>query len=803
MEHLLQMNRHAKVYATVLLALALCLLATAFSTWRPADLTKFSAIFTLALAASGLRVLMPQMAGEVSFSLMFVLIGIVDLSLPETLLLGCTTLLIESIWRTGSRLSPSQVFFALANMSIAIACAQYVFDSRLFNGLRPRLPAAVVAAAVTCFVMNTFAVSAYVCLSEGASLLRVWRDRSRGRLAPYLLAAAVAWAYTLVSTRFGWAAGLLILPTLYLFQRSYSLYVGRLEDARAHAEELAGLHLRTIEALAGAIEAKDDTTHTHLKRVQVYAVEVARELGLREDELEALRIAAVLHDIGKLAVPEHIISKPGRLTPEEFEKMKVHPVVGAEILERVRFPYPVVPIVRAHHEKWNGKGYPYGLRGEEIPIGARILSAVDALDALASDRQYRRALPLSEAMAKIAAESGTSFDPKVIDILRRRYVELERRARSEAQVPQPSKLSTDMKVTSGAAPAAGFETAATVRLPGAAKGESVAGEALIGARSEVQAVFEAAPLEGGGLDIAESLSLLSVRIRRFVNYDAFAVYFIRDGELVPEYSVGEDYRLFRSLRIPMGQGLSGWVAENRQSILNGNPSVEPGYLNDANIFSTLRSALAVPLEGTSGVLGVIALYRENRDAFSVEEQQLLEALAPRIALAIEEAASAGTARPATESIGSFPDTAALLRHLESEMSRSRRLRMPLGLVVCHVHGLRRVRETSGPVEAGKALRSVASALRDGCRDFEFIARTGPAEFVMVAPGLTSHAAESRSARIGQIISSHGGYAVTLSTGAACFPDDGEDAIHLLRAADRRLLSSLRRHGQPNAAVSAR
>src|SRR5437016_10913736 len=169
---------------------------------------------------------------------------------------------------------------------------------------------------------------------------------------------------------------------------------------------MAALHLRTIEALALAIEAKDHTTHEHLKRVRVYAVEVAKHLKVPEEELEALRAASLLHDIGKLAVPEHIISKPGKLTPEEFEKMKIHPVVGAEILERVKFPYPVVPIVCAHHEKWNGKGYPYGLKGEEIPLGARILSAVDYLDALASDRQYRRALPLEEVIQRLAAASA-------------------------------------------------------------------------------------------------------------------------------------------------------------------------------------------------------------------------------------------------------------------------------------------------------------------------------------------------------------------------------------------------------------
>ena len=187
---------------------------------------------------------------------------------------------------------------------------------------------------------------------------------------------------------------------------------GKLETEKSHAEQVSSLHLRTIEALALAIEAKDETTGEHLQRVRVYAMELAKELGLSEDETEALRAASVLHDIGKLAVPEHIISKPGKLTPEEFEKMKIHPIVGAEILEQVDFPYPVVPIVRAHHEKWDGSGYPNGLAGEAIPIGARILAAVDCLDALASDRQYRKALPLDEAMAKVVADAGKSFDPE-------------------------------------------------------------------------------------------------------------------------------------------------------------------------------------------------------------------------------------------------------------------------------------------------------------------------------------------------------------------------------------------------------
>jgi putative nucleotidyltransferase with HDIG domain len=220
---------------------------------------------------------------------------------------------------------------------------------------------------------------------------------------------------------------------------------------------MAALHLRTIETLALAIDAKDETTAAHLRRVQIYAAGIGKELELSQPEMQALNAAALLHDVGKLAVPEYIIFKPGKLTLEEFEKMKVHPVVGAEILERVNFPYPVVPIVRSHHEKYDGARYPEGLVGDQIPIGARILSVVDCLDALASDRQYRQALPLDEAMEIVTREAGKAFDPNIVATVQRMYRELEKEAKS--QTADRAKLSTHVKITRGLAPATGLAIA--------------------------------------------------------------------------------------------------------------------------------------------------------------------------------------------------------------------------------------------------------------------------------------------------------------------------------------------------------
>jgi putative nucleotidyltransferase with HDIG domain len=372
-------------------------------------------------------------------------------------------------------------------------------------------------------------------------------------------------------------------------------------------------------------------------------MELAKDLGLNEDETEALRAASVLHDIGKLAVPEHIISKPGKLTPEEFDKMKIHPIVGAEILEQVHFPYPVVPIVRAHHEKWDGSGYPAGLKQEEIPIGARILAAVDCLDALASDRQYRKALPLDEAMAKVVSESGKAFDPQIVAILSRRYIELEKMA-NEEPLQSPPKLSTDIKVERGAAPDAGFAESAEPAMTGTAVSDEFS--TVIAAARQHGAQILTLSQQPVPLSTADFAALLAVRLKTMLPYDALAIYCPNSGVLAPEFVSGDNARLFDSLHIPLGEGLSGWVAQNHKPILNGNPTVEPGYLNDPTKYSTLRSALALPIEGPTGLAAVLAIYRTGYDAFTADDLRIAEAIANAAA-----GAFVSTAKPKAAATG--------------------------------------------------------------------------------------------------------------------------------------------------------
>jgi putative nucleotidyltransferase with HDIG domain len=750
-----------------------------FAHWNLADPARFLAFFLVACAASIMKVAAPAMAGKMSFNFIFVLIALTDLALPEALLIGCASVVIECVWRPNARTTLLEVFFSIANMTVAIACADAVLYLDSLQSILIEIR--IVLATAAFYLANTFPMACVIALSTQGSVLRIWKTKNPESAPLYGLGAAMACGFHEMARHTGWPAALLLLPVAFLLYRTYRLHLARAEDGLVHAESLANLHLRTIEALALAIEAKDNTTHDHLRRVQVYATEVGRELKLDENDLEALRAAAVLHDIGKLAVPEYIISKPGKLSPDEFEKMKIHPVVGAEILEHVQFPYPVAPIVRAHHEKWNGAGYPFGLRGKEIPIGARILSAVDALDALASDRQYRRALPLNEAMEKIEQDSGKAFDPEVVAVLRRRHVELEKKAKAASV--GTIKLSLDLKVERGAAPGAGFEAAApALRFSGAAHEPIEFLDALAAARADIQAVFESA-YEHGGCSLDELFSLLAVRMKRLIPHDAFVVYLVRDEKLIPQYVSGDNYRLFSSLRIPFGQGLSGWVAENRKSILNGNPSVESGYLNNPDIFSTLRSAISVPLSASSSVIGVLSLYHEGRDAFSKDQLRLVQSIAPKLALSIETAARVtDVSEPAFE----LPEAAVSVRYLDSELTRCKRVNTPVGVILCVVDGWSRMEAQLSRVESEALLRGLMLSMREGLRECDFIGSAGNGEVLLVLPGLSPSAVRAKASRLMQIAAGSDFDRLSVLAAEAISPEQGADVAELLSVADRRI-----------------
>src|ERR1700677_2829526 len=800
------MSFRAKLFITVTAALGMWAMADSLWHWQSVDLTRFALYLLVAVIASGLKIQLPGLDGTMSVNFLFILLSVLELNLPETLILGCTATLAQCLYGTQQKLVPVKIIFnVFSMMANAIVLSYFAYHDlqRLLGA--GTLPLLIITALVF-FVANTVPVAVVISLTEGKSARKVWAECHFWSFPFYMVGAAVVFAVGSISKHVGWQTSLLVLPLVYWVYRSYHLYLAKLatekkqvEIEKQNAEDVASLHLRTIESLALAIEAKDLTSHQHLQRVRVFAVEVAKELGFSEDEIEALRAAALLHDIGKLAIPEHIINKPGRLTPEEFEKMKIHTVVGSEILQRVAFPYSVAPIVRSHHECWDGTGYPDGLKGEQIPKGARVLAAVDCLDALASHRQYRNALSLDTAMEKVSSMSGSAFEPRIVEALKRRYRDLEKLAQLDpatAEAPaQPA--SPEVRIEPGVGPIGGVES--SFPMPSSAN-ETDFLTSIASARQEAQTMFELSQDLGNSLSLGETLSVLSIRLRKMIPYDSMAVFLLKENRLVPELVSGDNFRLLSSLNIGLGEGLCGWVAEKRKPIVNGNPEAEAGYVSDPTKFTALRSMLAVPLEGLNGVVGVLAMYRSDRDAFSADPLRILLAVSSKIALSVENALKYQQAEDSatTDYLTGLPNARSLFVHLSRELARCRRTGTSLAVMVCDLDNFKQINDLYGHLEGDNLLKDFAAHLNETCRGYDYVARMGGDEFVIIAPGLSPEAAGEKSSRLNQLAIEAGKKIagrelVGLSVGTAFCPEDSFDVERLLAEADRRMYSMKKVH----------
>lgn len=770
---------------------------------------RFLVYLFASLISSRLKIRIPNTVATLSPAFITIVLASLELSFPETVVLSMACAAIQTVAKKVEFRFEQLAF----NLSLTIIAPFAFFHGhRFFAESIPLIGGQIglLVGGTLYFLVNTLIVGLISALESNKPFIKSWQLAYAWSYPYYMGGICVSGMLSVISNKLGSEYLVVLMPVAYLFYHGYNTYVGRIEDSRKHVEEVAALHLRTIESLALAIEAKDHTTHAHLRRVQTYAIAIGEDLGMRGGDLDALRAAAILHDIGKLAVPEHIICKPGKLTPEEFEKMKIHPVVGAEILEHVKFPYPVAPIVRAHHEKWNGSGYPYGLKGEEIPLGARILAAVDCLDALASDRQYRRALPLEEAMKVVEADTGRGFDPAVVTVLKRRYVELERAA--VASCVDTVKLSKDIKIERGEAPAAGFEMTASRLVeppsnevnPQSAPNEEPIDflSAIASARHEVQALFEISQELGNSLSLAETLTLVASRLKRLIPHEAIALYVQKDDHLETEYTQGENSKLFQSLRIPLGEGLAGWVAQHERAIINGNPAVEPGYLNDPSKFTNLRSAVAIPLNGVNGFVGVLALYRTEKDAFRKDHLRILMAIGSKLAVSVENARKFHTAASlsATDELTGLPNLKSMFVRFDAELARSKRVNAGLTVLVCDVNGFKAINDRIGHLAGNRILKSMADGLREICREYDMVARLGGDEFVIILPEMVADAVQVKVRQIEQLFARVGVEyglsgdtgALSASVGEASFPDDGQTVEDLLSEADRRMYLAKRK-----------
>jgi putative nucleotidyltransferase with HDIG domain len=513
----------------------------------------------------------------------------------------------------------AQTFFALARVEpLALAQTQAPVAA---------LVAPLLALTVVYFVLNSGLAAIVVGLDIRQSPIEVWRRHFRWLWVGYLGAASVAFCLILLIQQQSLTAAAMVLPLLAVFHLTLRASFGRLDDAREHLGDMDRLYLSTVETLAMAIDAKDDVTHSHVRRVQAYAVGLARALDVTDATmLKAIEAAALLHDTGKLAVPEHILNKPGKLTPSEFDRMKLHVDVGADILSLVEFPYPVVPIVRAHHESWDGSGYPRGLAGTAIPIGARILSVVDCFDALTSDRPYRRRMSDAAAIEILRERRGRMYDPDVVDTFIRVYRGIEV---TGADAPEHREVMQRITQSHYDPPAA-LESA---HEPSPAPASLLAFVSLARVASG----------EGG---VADVLALGSKLLGDVVPGSTGAWYLpdTAHDRLVVADTFGPAAHALRGATVGIGERLTGWVAAHRQPIVNSDAVLDIGARAET-ASPPLKSCMSVPLLIGDAVVGVLSLYAPAADVFGEDCGRLIQMVAPHIAGAIHAAGGAASSAP--------------------------------------------------------------------------------------------------------------------------------------------------------------
>ncbi len=290
---------------------------------------------------------------------------------------------------------------------------------------------ALVAAALgglVYYALNGLLLAVGWTLREEIAPLAAWRERFAWAWPHYLTYGLLAGAIVIGHNQIGLTELALIGPVVFLLWITEKQYVARTRSSvaelreRAEALEAANLRLRdlylsTVTSLARTIEAKDPYTGGHTERVAAFAVTLARRMGFAGDDLAAVEVGGVIHDVGKIGIRDEVLNKPGKLTEEEFAEMRRHPEISSYILERLDLPRIVKQMARNHHERYDGAGYPDGLEGEEIPLAARILAVADALDAMTSDRPYRAALPVDVALAELRDLAGRQFCPSVVEAL--------------------------------------------------------------------------------------------------------------------------------------------------------------------------------------------------------------------------------------------------------------------------------------------------------------------------------------------------------------------------------------------------
>jgi diguanylate cyclase (GGDEF)-like protein/putative nucleotidyltransferase with HDIG domain len=736
-------------------------------------------VTTLVVGRTTIRI--PKTDSTVTLDDTFIFISVLLYGVwPSVVLAGVNALLCSLRFPNRKKVAPFNAGAMSLSVFAASSLVTLVFGNpRQIAADSSRLILAAWSLALVQYLLSSGLVSTVNALRSGKSLITTWRESFLWTWMSYFAGAFAACLIVKLITVISFYAFIVAVPVLAIVFLTYRTYLEKVHASIRHVEEITDLHLRTIEALAIAIDAKDEVTHDHVHRVQIYATGLARLVGLSEAEVEALKAGALLHDIGKLAVPDYILNKPDKLTTAEFDRMKVHTIVGAEILTRVGFPYPVVPVVRHHHERWDGRGYPDGLRGEEIPMTARILSVVDCFDAVREDRQYRKAMTREQAIDLIKGASGTMYDPDIVSLFLEHLPQFESEIRRQKKEVRRSRVKIEGTLAQG---------------PPKKDSNQVVFEHIRNAHREVITLYEIAQKIGNSLDLRDMFAVFSSRLQDIVSYTTCVLYLQKPNSIDVEavHVSGRNAERLKGASILLGSGITGWVVSNRQPMYNCDPRLDMAAAH-VELDAPYSSVIAVPLLKGDEVLGALTLYSAEVSAYEPDHLRLVEAVAKLAADAIANALTheKTEASALTDPLTGLANARALRLRFEQDADRARRYGESFALLMMDLDCLKKVNDTLGHSAGDTALRSVGGLLSNQLRSEDFLSRYAGDEFVAL---VKIGAVEVRELihRLQQAVDNHKfgndelSAVIGISVGWACFGTDGESIDELLLSADRAM-----------------
>lgn len=710
----------------------------------------------------------------------------------------CHTITATLLAAIRSRIYPHKVAFN----SASTVCGAWLY-SNIYLLLNPTLSREIsdfvvpaLALTVVFFTFNSLITATAISWATSEKIKDFWA-RNYLPMAIDFSISSVSASFIVALHQIGRIAPLAAAPFIGLVWGWNNVNRQKRIEAERHLKEQELLYLRTVESLALAVDAKDQVTYGHIRRVRAYAMGLTRLCGITDSqELMAIETGSLLHDIGKLAVEDYILNKPGPLSRQEFEKMKVHTAAGDEILRQIQFPFPVARYVRFHHERWNGSGYPDGLRGEEIPLGARILAVADAFDAMRSSRPYKLSIDLQDVIARLKADAGILYDPRLVDLFAEHIEELEAAASEAARNISEFSLrryfeKLDLHEPLGESP---FLTS----------------KALQSSAGELIQLSEFCAGSGKLLDLKEILQILAQRIRRLVPYESCVIFLDSgDNKLKPGFVVGSLADSLNELSIDFGKGISGWTAAYRQPMLNADPALEfQGVYAES---SRLVDALIVPLVTNDVCVGTISLYSESPSIYTPTHQEILQTISSMASQLIAEACQPIGAGPESEQLDPITrsHSAAYLSVVGPRLiSVARQNTSPLCLASLDIKNLRQILNCFGRSAADLMISRVADEFRAELRETDVLVRFSGNGFVAILPGMRrdqgSRWAQRLQQRIRGITASPGvGQGITAScvVAVASYPQDGSDIYGLIGSTRHSIEAQLRVWNIPSSEAS--